>query len=113
MKCEKGLVQNMEIFRVKITESTYEDMRAIINHVAYKLRNPQAALRISEMLMSSADTLSIHPKRHRGRKKDSCGRSLRFFPAGSYVMVYCVDDNARTVEVIRISHSRRDMNRLI
>ena len=103
----------MEIFKVKITESAYEDMRAIITHIAYSLRNPQAALKISEMLMSSADSLSIYPKRHRVRKKDSYGRSLRFFPAGNYVMVYWIDDNTRTVEVLRISYSRRDINRLI
>lgn len=102
----------MESFRVKITRSASEDIRKIVEHIAYRLNNPEAALSISEMIISSAESLSIFPKRHRVRREDSYGRSIRFCLAGNYVIAYCVDDNSRTVEILRVFHSRRDMNNL-
>ncbi len=103
----------MEVYSVKMTKAAYEDLRTIVNHFEYKLKNPQAALSVSEMLISSAEALSMFPKRHRVRKKDVHGRSIRFSVAGSYVLVYWVDDNAMAVEILRIIHSRRDINRLL
>ena len=103
----------MESFRVKITKSAFEDIRKIMEHMAYRLNNPEAALSISDMIISSSESLSIFPKRHRIRKKDKYGRSIRFYLAGNYVITYCVDDNSRTVEVLRVFHSRRDMNNLL
>lgn len=103
----------MESFRVKITRSASEDIRKIVEHIAYRLNNPEAALSISEMIISSAESLSIFPKRHRIRREDSYGRSIRFCLAGNYVITYRVDDNSRTVEVLRVIHSRRDMNNLL
>lgn len=103
----------MESFRVKITRSASEDIRKIVEHIAYRLNNPEAALSISEMIISSAESLSIFPKRHRIRREDSYGRSIRFCLAGNYVITYWVDDNSRTVEVLRVIHSRRDMNNLL
>ena len=103
----------METFRVKIAKSAYEDIHKIIEHVAYRLNNPEAALSISEMIISSTESLSIFPKRHRVRIKDNYGRSIRFYPVGSYVIMYCFDDASRTVEILRVIHSRRDMNNLL
>ena len=103
----------MESFRVKITKSAYEDIRKIMEHIAYRLNNPEAALSISEMILSSAESLSIFPKRHRIRKQDNQGRNIRFYLVGSYVIVYWVDDNLRIVEVLRVLYSRRDMNNLL
>ena len=103
----------MESFRVKITKSASDDIRKIMEHIAYRLNNPEAALNISEMVISSAESLSIFPKRHRIRRKDSYGRSIRFCLAGNYVIAYCVDDNSHTVEILRVIHSRRDMNNLL
>ena len=103
----------MESFRVKITKSASDDIRKIMEHIAYRLNNPEAALNISEMIISSAESLSIFPKRHRIRRKDSYGRNIRFYLAGNYVIAYWIDDNSRSVEVLRVIHSRRDMNNLL
>ena len=103
----------MEIFRVKIAKSAHEDISKIVEHIAYRLNNPEAALSISEMIISSTESLSIFPKRHRVRVKDNYSRSIRFYPVGSYVIMYCVDDTSRTVEILRVIHSRRDMNNFI
>ena len=103
----------MEIFNVRITARAFGDIWDITRHIAYVLGNPQAASKTSSLIISSAEALSIFPKRHRVRKQDSRGRKLRFFPIGSYVVVYHVNESKHTVEVLRITYSRRDMNNLI
>ncbi len=103
----------MEIFNVRITARAFGDICDITRHIAYVLGNPQAASKTSNFIISSAEALSIFPKRHRVRKQDYQGRNLRFFSVGSYVVVYHINESTHTVEVLRITYSKRDMNNLI
>lgn len=103
----------MQRYSVNITAQAYEEIRDIKIHITYKLREPELASIVSEDIIYSAESLEVFPKIHRVRKKDREGRGLRFLPTGSYIIIYCVDDERLAVDVLHVVYERRNLEALM
>lgn len=88
-------------FSLEITEAAREDIRKIHIYVAGKLRNPKAASKLADKLVSSAESLTVSPKRYRVRKKNSKGQEFRYMPVENFMIIYTVDERSKTVNVLR------------
>ena len=103
----------MQNFRVIYSGNAVEDIRNIYDYIAYKLFNPQIASQQSDRIMSAAESLAVFPKMHRVRKKDSKGNETRFFPIDNYLILYDVDDDKHTVNILRVVYRRRNIDDII
>lgn len=103
----------MNSFRVVYSDTAIAELKNIRRYIARNLQNPESACEWTEYIMSSAETLSVFPKRHPVRGKDSHGNDMRIFPVGSYAIIYSVDDTNRIVNISRIIYSRRNLDSLI
>ena len=100
-------------FSLEITETAREDIRKIHIYIAGKLRNPKAASKLADKIISSSESLSVSPKRYRVRRKDSKGRELRYMPVDNFMIIYSVDDSRHLVKVLHIVYSRRNLENMI
>lgn len=100
-------------FKVEYSELAIESLRKLQRYIARKLFNPDAAKRQADRIMSACASLSLFPKMHRIRKIDSQGYGLRFFPVDNYIVVYRVDEFMRTVTIMNVVYSRRNIDSMI
>ena len=100
-------------FKVEFSELAIESLRKLQRYIARKLFNPDAAKRQADRIMSACASLSVFPKMHRIRKIDSKGYGLRFFPVDNYIVIYSVDEFVRTVTIMNVIYSRRNLDAMI
>lgn len=100
-------------FKVEYSPSARKDLLGIHDHITNELMNPEAASRYIVLIISSADSLAVSPKRCMVRKKDSKGREIRIFPVKNYLIIYYVDDDTQTVNILRVVYSKRNLDEII
>lgn len=89
--------------RVAWRAAARDDRRRITAWLAE--RNPAAAVRIAQALLTAADSLATRPEKGRpGRAPDT--RELSTVPP--YVIVYRVDRAADVVRILRVWHTAQD-----
>ncbi len=90
------------MFTVKYMPNAVDDLRGIAAYIA--LDNPARALTfILEIEERTNKTLSLAPKSGAVYKGEA-----RFFPVIGYVVLYEIDDNKKTVNVLHIVNGRMD-----
>ncbi len=103
----------MAEYSLVITAPALEDVNNICAYIAGKLNNPSAAQKFSDKIFSSASSLSLFPKRYRVRRKNRKGQEIRYMPSGNFILMYCVDDTAHTVSIIRVAYAERDIDSML
>ncbi len=94
-------------FQVSLTPKAEEDLQQIGRYIA--LDDAEAARRFCNDLFLAARSLRLLP--YRGRRFSQKPNLLQIIHR-SYLILYKVDDDARTVEVLRFWHAAQDRNRL-
>ena len=99
------------IYAIKITDQADNDIRNIYEYIAYELQSPENASgqldRIEKCIMS----LDYMPQRYRFYDKEpwkSCG--LHIVPVDNYCILYIVDNDDRTVSIMRVMYGGRDID---
>jgi antitoxin ParD1/3/4 len=91
-----------------ISPEALEDLQNIQDFIA--LDNPKAAERVIEQLFAAFESLAKFP--HKGHlRPDLTKRNVRFWPVGSYLVVYRV--TRRSLQVAAILHGARDVLRVL
>lgn len=90
--------------KAHFTRAAREDLIDIWAHIAAD--SPQAADRVLDRLDAAAEVLAAHPRI--GPVRDDIRPGLRYLVSGSYLLLYRVisDDE---VEIVRVTHGRRDL----
>ena len=96
-------------YSIEIKESAWSDLKEIYNYIAGELMEPATAkaqyLRIEKAIFS----LDSMPERCRRYEKDPWkSRNLRVMPVDNYIVFYLVDNENKTVTVIRIMYGRQN-----
>ncbi len=93
-------------YSVKFSESADADFDSILHFIAQD--NPLRAISfVDELRQSAEEALSIFPN---AGKPFGSARMLSF---GNYVILYRVDDAARTVTIILVTEGHRDWQELL
>lgn len=102
------------MYKVTITDAASGDLDEIIGYIATVLANPQAAASLVDKIAACYDDLSRTPYMY-----GQC-RNLRLQALGyrrvsirNYIMVYRVDEERKTVYVLRFFYGPSDYERLI
>ena len=97
------------MYRVKISRRSYFDIDQIYDYIAINLQNPYSADKIRNKILRRINSLNLFPN---GYAK-VIGKSCRVVHAAKYSIFYEVNDEDKTVEILRVLYSRRDLGGLI
>jgi len=100
------------MYDVIVSPEAEADLERTIRYLAVGLRNPQAATALADKVDSRLDDLSIMPSKH-SFCKDTFLRTLgyRRASAGSYQIIYRIDEPARRVLIVHFYHTLQDYER--
>jgi len=101
-------------YRIIETELAVQDLDRILSYIALSLANPIAASAFADAVEECYSGLEKTPFMFE-LCRDSRLRALGYHKAAikKYVMVYKVDENARTVNILRFFFGRQDYEKLI
>ena len=91
-----------------VSPEAMDDLQGIWGFIA--LDNPSAADRLIDELFAAFEQLALWPGQGHFRR-DLTDRNVRFWPVGSYLVVY--RDDRGPVEIVAILHGARDIPRVI
>ena len=88
-------------FRLELSESARQDFRDILSFTLQTWGERQL-VEYRKKLDSALQVIAENPQ------AGSARHGMMVYPVGRHVVFYQVDDNARTVYVVRILHERMD-----
>lgn len=99
------------IYTIKITDQADNDIRNIYEYIAYELQSPENASgqldRIERCIMSLDDM----PERYRFYDREPWkSRGLHIVPVDNYCVLYIVDNDDRTVSIMRVMYGGCDID---
>ena len=102
------------MYKVTISDAADADLDEVIGYIATVLADPQAAASLADKIAACYDDLSRTPYMY-----SQC-LNLRLQALGyrrvsiqNYIMVYRVDEECKTVYILRFFYGPRDYERLI
>ena len=99
-------------YTVNITDAADNDLREIFSYIAFELKSYQNAAGQLERLESAICSLSAMQESYRRYDKEPWhSRGLRRMSVDNYCVFYIPDHDRQTVEIIRIMHGSRDIDR--
>lgn len=91
-------------WKIVYADRTHADLQKITERIARD--DPAAAFRFGSLLIDKAESLASAPEMGPMLPRKP---GTRFFPVGSYLIIYRLVENQRVVRVLRFWHaSRRD-----
>ena len=97
---------------VQYTQQARQDLRGIQEYIAFELQSPQTAAAQSGRILQEIRALDTMPRRYRLYPKEPWhSKGLRYFPVNKYLVFYLVSDSRRAVQIVRILHGSRDVER--
>ena len=102
------------MYKLVVTELAHQDLDYIISYIAIKLSNPKAARDFLEAVTACYGFLKSNPMMYeqcRDRRLEQA--DYRKAIIKNYVLVYKVDDAAKTVNVMRFFYGAQDYTNLI
>ena len=102
------------VYKIIETELALQDLDEIIAYIALTLANPSAAGSFADEVEACYSNLEKMPLMY-GFCNDPRLRALKYHKAviKNYVMVYKVDEDEKTVNILRFFHGRQDYEKLI
>ena len=100
-------------YKISYAPEALEDLRSIGNYIAGELYSPQASKRTLRQIRDAVRTLQSMPNRNGlvgNRNLASVG--VRKLLVESHLILYCVNDKAASISVVRIIHAGRDLGRI-
>ena len=91
---------------IQRTEQSEDDLVDIWIYIAHD--NPDAADRLLERIDNKCALLAENPEL--GRSRPDIAPGFRYFPSGSYLILYRTLENG--IEVVRVVHGARDLEGL-
>lgn len=109
----KSYEPNME-YKITETELALQDLDNILSYIALTLANPTAAVSFADEVEKCYSNLKKMPMMY-GFCKDLRLRALKYRKAviKKYVMIYKVDEEEKSVSILRFFHGRQDYEKLI
>lgn len=102
------------VYKINRTDAFQRDLDAAIGYIVISLENKIAATALLDAIEKSYDNLEHMPLMYEACH-DPALKELGYRKVGvhNYIMVYKVDEDARTVNMMRFFHGRQDYEKLI
>lgn len=101
-------------YNVKMTGTALADIQNAVGYISATLLNRPAAVRLLDEIEKKAELLSCDPYIYPLVRDDFlAANGVRTQPIGKYLAFYIVNEDTKTVSVIRFQHSRRNWSALL
>ena len=101
-------------YKINITKSALSDIRSTALYISHTLMNKSASNRLLDNIQEKMDLLSVTPYMNPVVNDGFlASNGIRFQMIDKYMAFYIVDEETKTISVIRFIHSRRDWNYLL
>ena len=101
------------IWNVSYSDSFWQDIKEIASYISEILQEPQISEKQVERIFDAADSLEHMPERHRVYDGTVTREpEVRFFPVDNYIIFYQAIKTLRTVKILRVIYSGRDIGSL-
>ena len=99
------------IYEVELSEQADSDLRGIFEYIAFELQSPENASGQLDRLEEQILSLDTMPERYRKYEKEPWkSRGLHVVPIDNYCVLYIVDNDDRTVSIMRVMYAGRDID---
>lgn len=97
-------------YQIFTTEKAEEDLNSIADYLIYKLLAGETALKQIGRIEQAVMSLEEMPERYRIYDKEPWKeKNLRLMGIDNYLVFYIIDNDNKTVTVIRIMYGKRDI----
>jgi toxin ParE1/3/4 len=99
---------------VRIGASAEQDLLSIMNYISVTLREPLSAKRVYSTIKEKIMNLRNMPERHGVVSEEPFSQmGIRRLFIENYTVFYGIDEEAKTVQIIRILYKRREWQSLL
>lgn len=99
------------MYKLEFLPVAKNDMLEIVKYISDKLKNPDAALRLANEFIDSAQSICVFPYSHNVYTPiKPLEAEYRRIIVKNYMMFYTVDENTKTVTIMRVIYAKRNMN---
>ena len=103
-----------EEYQVIYSPAALDDLRNIFTYIAYELLAGQAAQNQTARIRREIRKLDLFPEKHEQVDWEPwASMGMRKMPVDNYVVYYTVDNETKTVTVVRIFYGGRDVEHII
>lgn len=106
LKLEKGEIMN---YNVHITQKAENDLKEALNYIEHTLLNKSAADNLLDKADEQINTLSFMPNKHKLVDDPILNMwGIRFIKINNYLAFFIIDENLKTVYIVRILYQKRN-----
>lgn len=103
-----------ERYRVGYTQLAKDDLKNIYRYITNQLKEPQVAAKLTKRIKNEIKELDFSPERFiRVDFEPWNSMNMRHFPVGNYEVYYIVNNEKKSVTIIRIFYGGRDIETLL
>ena len=101
-------------YDIHVTEKAEADINAALDYIEFKLMNPQAADNLMAVIEKEINTLSESPYAHQIVDDPVLKKwGFRYLLVKSYIAFFVIDEESKTVYVIRFLYGKRNWIRIL
>ncbi len=102
------------MYKLEFLTIAKNDMLEIVKYISDELKNPDTASRLIDEFISSAENICIFPYSNNVYTPiKSLEKEYRRIIVKIYMMFYTVDENTKTVTIMRVIYAKRNINEQI
>jgi len=102
------------MYSLNITDVAEEDILSAINYIANVLKAPMAANNLLDEIEMHEEILEKRPNIHPFVPDEYLAeKRLKFVMIKNYIMFYTIDEDEKTINVIRFLYGRRDWKNIL
>ena len=99
------------MYKLNVTKNAQEQLEQIVRYILFILLSPQTANnftnKVEQKYVSICKNPYIYPEKNFGYKK------YRYAMVGKYMIIFRIDEQTKTVQVIAIGHSLQKRKNII
>ncbi len=101
-------------YKVIVTKDAHDDVDEDLDYIANRLQNPIAAKNLLDKIEEAYNELAFNPYMYQECSNERLqSKGYRKVVVKNYIIIYRVDDEEKTVYVLRMFYGRRDYAKLI
>ena len=104
----------MDNYNVKVTEEATLDLIQIYSYICTEFNSPQYAIKQTDRIRTAIRSLDVLPLRFKIVTFEPwSSMNIRQFPIDNFIIYYSVDEQMKTVDILRIFSSKQDIENKI
>ena len=101
-------------YKIIYSPEALEDLRSIYRYIAFEKLAPENAIGQTKRIREAIKGLDLFPEGHTTIEWEPwASMGMRFLPVDNYTVYYLIDNKHKTVEIVRIFYSGRDVENII